>query len=622
MIASFRIMSIRRKLIVMAVLTTLVALFAMAVAVTAYDLKTFRETSINDLSTQAEILARVSAPAIEFNDPKTAEENLAQLKARPHVKSGAIYTRDGRLFAFYLQQGAGVQAIPATPERPGYGISGTQLTVFHPIVENQETIGTIYLLASYDLPGRFRTYVGIVAIVLAASLLLATVVAARLQTSITAPILAIAGAARKVMHERDFSLRAPKTTTDEIGVLVDAFNSMLAEVGQRAEALEASNQALHSEMAIRAEAQDALVAADKRKDEFLATLAHELRNPLAPISSGLQILRMKGDDPAASAQAQEIMERQLKQLVRLVDDLLDVSRITTGKLVIRKELIDLASVVDDAVETARPLIESQRHRLTVDLPAEPVMLQADATRLAQVVANLLNNAAKYTDPGGRIALRAGLEDGLAVIRVSDNGMGIAAELLPRVFDMFIQADKTLERLHSGLGVGLALAKHLVELHGGTIEAKSAGPMQGSEFIVRLPAATGSAIAGPAESPAVDVVARRIMLADDNVDFVDTMAEILNMLGHTTRIAYDGKEALAAFRDFAPAYAFFDIGLPHVNGYDLARAVRSLPGGADCVLIAVTGWGQDKDKQLAFEAGFNHHLVKPVSLEQIQGILNA
>jgi two-component system, sensor histidine kinase len=617
--------SVRKKLIVMTVVTALIALLFAAAAMILYDLKSFRESWVNNLTTQAEILARVSSPAIEFNDPKAAQENLSMLKVQPNILAGAIYTPDGRRFASYASiDSADADAdFPATPGPAGHAIAGTRVVIVHPIVNGRDIIGTVYLRARFELLQRLANYAGIVAAMILGSLALAVVVASRLQKTITGPILAVADASRKVIEDRDFTRRVPKTTADEIGVLVDAFNGMLAEVGGRTEALEASNKALQSEMGIRKEAEDALLAADKRKDEFLATLAHELRNPLAPISNGLQILRMKGSDPGVSGQTLDVMERQLRQMVRLIDDLLDVSRITTGKLTIRKERLELQAVVGSALETVRPLMESRGHALSIALPAAPVFLFGDATRLSQVLSNLLNNAAKYTDRGGLISLKAELENHQATICVKDNGIGISPELLPRVFDMFTQADNSLERMNSGLGVGLSLARRLIELHGGSIEARSGGPGAGSEFIVRLPVAEGAEIAAPCASPAGQTAgSHRILLADDNIDFVNSMAGILSSLGHTIHVAYDGAEALAASKHFSPSFAFLDIGLPKMNGYELAKSLRLSPAGSSCILIAVTGWGQAKDKQRAFEAGFDHHLVKPVSLEQIQEILRS
>jgi CheY-like chemotaxis protein/anti-sigma regulatory factor (Ser/Thr protein kinase) len=320
----------------------------------------------------------------------------------------------------------------------------------------------------------------------------------------------------------------------------------------------------------------------------------------------------------------QIMDRQLRQLVRLVDDLLDVSRITTGKLTLRKEDVELATVVQSALDAAQPLIEARDLRLTVRLPDAPVMLCADTTRIAQVLLNLLHNATKFTEAGGTITLAAEADAQTVTVRISDTGIGIPPGQLPQVFDMFAQLDHSLERTTSGLGVGLALSRRLVELHGGTLEAASAGAGAGSTFTVRLPRegiatrpAAVDAAAGAPSTPA----RHRVLLVDDNADFVESFGLLLERMGHQVRLAHDGEEALTAAREFAPDVAFLDIGLPRINGYDLAPRLRAQSSGP-VLLIAVTGWGQDSDKRRAREAGFDHHMTKPVDLEQVGRLLAA
>ena len=405
-------------------------------------------------------------------------------------------------------------------------------------------------------------------------------------------------------------------------MLVAAFNDMLAEIGERSHQLQEANLTLQHEMQVRHRAEEALLTADRRKDEFLATLAHELRNPLAPIRTGLDILRIRSGDAQATQRATDIMERQLRQMVRLVDDLLDVSRINTGKFAIKMGRVELKAVVNDALEVVRPYIDLHGHNLVTDLPDRPVFLNGDATRLAQILSNLLNNAAKYTNRGGRIVLTARAEDHVLMLSVADNGIGIAPDMLNEVFEMFVQVDSTLERTNAGLGVGLSLARKLVELHGGTIEAKSAGINRGSEFTVRLSIVVEPQL--PAKATAAAYVpgdSYRILLADDNVDFVNSIGALLTAMGHSVVITHNGRDALKAATRFCPDYAFLDIGLPLMSGYELARSIRQLPTGAMTLLVAVTGWGQEKDRQLAFEAGFDHHMVKPVRFEQIEEILS-
>ena len=357
----------------------------------------------------------------------------------------------------------------------------------------------------------------------------------------------------------------------------------------------------------------ALREADRRKNEFLATLAHELRNPLAPIRTGLQVLRLSAD-PAEQEQARAMMERQLGQMVRLIDDLLDISRLSRDKLELRKARVSLASVVDNAVETARPHIDARGQTLTVTLPPGPVVLDADLTRLAQVLWNLLNNSAKYTDPGGRIELSARVEGGEVVVAVRDTGIGIPAEALPRLFGLFSQVDHSLERAEGGLGIGLALVKGLVEMHGGSAEARSDGLGRGSEFLVRLPLAAGDVEETRPPAAAVPAAAsrRRILIVDDNRDGAATLTLMLTLLGHETRTGHDGLEALELAEAFRPQVMLLDIGLPKLNGYDTCRRIREQPWGRDIFIVAVTGWGQEDDRRRSLEAGFDHHLVKPVA----------
>jgi PAS domain S-box-containing protein len=377
----------------------------------------------------------------------------------------------------------------------------------------------------------------------------------------------------------------------------------------------------------RRRAELALREADRRKNEFLATLAHELRNPLAPIANAVELLRRANDNPAVREQARSLMERQVGVLIRLVDDLLDVSRIAQGKIQLRRERIALASAVQSAVETARPHIEASQHQLTVKLPPDPVVVDGDPTRLAEVIANLLTNAAKYTEPGGRIALTVERQGTEAVVSVRDTGIGIAAEHLPHLFKMFSQVSPVLERSQGGLGIGLSLVRGLVELHGGTVEARSEGLGRGSEFIVRLPLAQdegertkdeGNGAVGP--SSPVPRPARKVLVVDDNRDAADTLVMILRMMGHEIATAYDGEEAVQTAAEFRPDVIFLDIGLPRMNGYEVARHIRAQPWGREIALIALSGWGQEEDKRRALEAGIDQHLTKPVEATILANLL--
>ncbi|MDB5338908.1 MAG: putative histidine kinase, hybrid [Planctomycetaceae bacterium] len=362
--------------------------------------------------------------------------------------------------------------------------------------------------------------------------------------------------------------------------------------------------------------------ADRRKDEFLATLAHELRNPLAPIRNGLQVLKMSGANAEAGAEVRSIMERQLNQMVRLVDDLLDISRITRNKIDLKMQQLDVATIVHAAVETSRPLIEQGGHTFSMVLPATPVYVEGDLTRLAQVFSNLLNNSAKYTEPGGHISLLAEANDREVVVRVKDTGLGIPAESLPRIFEMFSQVERNMERSQGGLGIGLTLVQRLVEMHGGTVEAHSDGPGQGSEFTVRLPVLKLSqpTATTPRVRLAVETSKRRILVVDDNHDSAMSLAMMLKLMGNEIQTAHDGLAALEVAEQFRPDMILLDIGLPKLNGYDACRRIRQQPWSNGMVIVALTGWGQEEDRRRTREAGFNHHLVKPVEITALQTLL--
>jgi signal transduction histidine kinase/CheY-like chemotaxis protein len=375
----------------------------------------------------------------------------------------------------------------------------------------------------------------------------------------------------------------------------------------------------------RKKAEDALREADRRKDEFLATLAHELRNPLAPLRNALQIMRLAGGNGTAADQARTMMERQLQQMVRLIDDLLDVNRISRGKLQLRRERVELAAVLADAVETARPLIDAAGHELAVAVPPQPLYLEADPIRLAQVFANLLNNAAKYTDRGGHLRLTAERQGSDVAVTVADDGIGIPADALPHIFEMFAQVEGSLERSHGGLGIGLTLVRRMVELHGGTVEAVSDGPGRGSAFTVRLPLVfvpPAEEPIGPSADSLAEPVRCRILAADDNKDAAASLGTLLRMAGHEVRVVHDGLVAVEEAASFRPDVVLLDIGMPKLNGYEAAGRIRQQPWGQGMVLIALTGWGQDEDRIRSQASGFDHHLVKPVDPAALERLLTA
>jgi CheY-like chemotaxis protein/two-component sensor histidine kinase len=368
----------------------------------------------------------------------------------------------------------------------------------------------------------------------------------------------------------------------------------------------------------------ALRDADRRKDEFLATLAHELRNPLAPIRNSLQILKMPRLDPATVREARDMMERQVQSLVRLVDDLLDVARVMRDKIELRREPVEIATIVARAVETVHSLIEVQGHRLDVSVPQESLLVDADPVRLAQVLSNLLTNSAKYTEPNGQIWLSAVREGAEVVLRVRDNGIGIAPDLLPHVFELFVQADHAFTKSQGGLGIGLTLVKNLTQLHGGTVEARSAGLGKGSEFSVHLPLILSNRAESPAKHDEVRYETpssgHRLLIVDENKDAAVSLATLLRLQGHDVRVAHDGASALTLASSFLPHMIFLDIGMPDMDGYEVARTMRERPGLENVVLAALTGWGQEEDRRRTAAAGFDHHLVKPPEPAALERLL--
>ena len=364
-----------------------------------------------------------------------------------------------------------------------------------------------------------------------------------------------------------------------------------------------------------------LVASGRKKDEFLAMLAHEFRNPLAPIRNAVEVLRLMGPTEGLLVQMRELIGRQVDHLSRLVDDLLDVSRITQGKINLRLEPVDVNLVLTGAVEMARPLIDERGHRLMLQPLMQPVTVAGDLTRLVQVVGNLLNNAAKYTAPGGEIVVSAEKDGAWVAIRVVDNGMGIPADLLPHVFELFTQAPRAPDRAQGGLGIGLSLVRSIVGLHGGQVEARSSGPQQGSEFVVKLPISSETSEADDvAERSTAGQENRRVVIVDDNRDAADSMATLLRMRGHDVRVAYDGMSGISLALAHRAEAAFVDIGLPGIDGHEVARRLREDPETAGMVLVALTGYGRDEDRVVSKDAGFDHHLVKPVLPEALDKVL--
>jgi signal transduction histidine kinase len=399
------------------------------------------------------------------------------------------------------------------------------------------------------------------------------------------------------------------------------------EIHSLASTIRAALRDRHRQYAIRADIAErerqthALREADRHKDEFLAMLAHELRNPLAAVNNAVTVLKLSSGEESRNW-ASDVVERQVRQLVRLIDDLLDVSRITSGKIRLRKEYVDAGAILDQAVESARPLIEDRRHTLTVSIDRGQLPLHVDATRVEQIVVNLLTNAAKYTESGGHIRLTARPIGDQVVISVRDDGIGIPPDKLPEMFQLFKQGDRSLARSEGGLGIGLTIVQKLTEMHGGSVDARSDGPDKGSEFIVRLPMERkpGSNVARTRDVPRLRVRGARILVVEDNEDTARGMVRLLKLLGNEAMAVFDGRSAIDVAHTFRPDFVLLDIGLPGMNGYDVAATLRADKTLADAVIIAVSGYGQEEDRRRSFAAGFDHHLVKPVDLDSLAELI--
>jgi PAS domain S-box-containing protein len=723
--------SLSGKLMVVMLTTTAIALAAAGAALLFTDLRDNRAAWAADLGTEAAILSLAVQPALSFNDREYAQRNLNALQARASISAAALYDADGTLFAQYVRPGELSAPVRQPPIPAGVHIDGGHVQLVRGVLLGEEQLGTIYLRARYDVTGRVRAYLSVLGAVMVIGLIAALLASSWLHRVVSRPMESMADVARQIVEQRDYSFRAPRTTQDEIGVVVDAFNNMLDEVQAHSRALETSEKlyraigetinygvwvtdadgkliyasdsflrlvgmtlqqaadegwgkVLHPDDAgdtleawrecartgnlwyrehrylgvdgkyhallaqgvpIRDAAgriqrwaginldisrlkntERALLEADRRKDEFLATLAHELRNPLAPIRNAVRILDSDAADERQRKWGREVISRQVQRMSLLLDDLLDVSRITRGQLELKKDYVDLKSVVSDAVETARPLLDAKRHQLAVDLPAENVRLEADALRLSQVIGNLLTNAAKYTDPEGRIELGARLENAELVISIRDNGIGLSEEVMPGLFTMFSQVNSAIDRAEGGLGIGLALVKGLVALHGGRVEVRSAGLGRGSEFIVHLPHKVLAPAAAEVEEPgdgaanATAVRRGRVLVADDNRDAAESLGLVLRFMGYEVSIAYSGAEALEVGARERPRAAIIDIGMPGMSGHEVARRMRREAWGRHAILVALTGWGQDTDKQAARAAGFDDHLTKPVDPDDVEAAL--
>ncbi|HEY8879458.1 MAG TPA: ATP-binding protein [Roseateles sp.] len=594
--------------------TTLSALLLSAAALLGFEALTVRNGLVEDLSTQADLMARSVAAALAFDDPRTAQENIELLRQRPRIRAAQIVAGDGHRVAGF---GPPPDAAGLLATLPHHRFDGTHLRVAYPVMQDGTVLGWVVLEAEHDLWARLLRYAEIEAVVMAVSLTLGFVVFGRLQRSITRPLLHVGGIAAAATSRRDWSLRAGETGDNaDVSALVASFNRMLEE-------MQRSTQELQREMEERGRAEAALREADRIKDEFLATLGHELRNPLAPMVNAAALMRARAGDARVAGQALDILERQLRHLTKLIDDLLDVSRITTGKLRLANEPVDLTQLAHSVAAAVAPLAEQHGLAFKVALPEHPCFVDGDPVRLAQVLNNLLNNAMRYTPAGGQVALRLQCEDEHVQLQVQDSGIGVPDVLQQRIFELFAQGDQRLERGNTGLGIGLTLARQIVRLHGGELRLFSEGADRGACFTVELPHGDPGpepATALPVPAP-VSATRGRVLIADDNVDYAVTLAALLEAHGCATEVVHDGEAALAALRERPPRMAVLDIGMPGLNGYAVARQAKADPASAGVRLVAVTGWGQAADRRAAIEAGFDHHLVKPASSDAILALLD-
>ena len=604
-------MPIRHKLLAIVLSTTAAALLLAGAVLFAWDLVRLRGELLGNLSATARILADHSTAALAFRDTEVARENLRLLRSQGHVIAGCLYDQEGELFAAYRRRGAATIPCPGSPLEAASGIDGGAARVWTPVLLEGAPLGTLYLESDLG-PLRARqkvqlwTLAGVLAVALAGGVLLAL----RLQRIVTGPLGDLAATAEAVTRRGDYSLRARRRTEDEVGELVDAFNQMLAEI-------ETADASLR-------EAREESEAANRLKDEFLATVSHELRTPLNAILGWLALLQRGKTDPPTLERATEVIERNARAQAQLVDDLLDMSRIITGKLSLDLQPVDLPAMLRSVAETIGPAADAKGIRLEVEAPEAMPPLRADPARLQQMVWNLVSNAVKFTGSGGRIWLRCRRRAGTVEIEVEDQGIGIDREFLPHVFERFRQQDSSTTRAHGGLGLGLAIVRHLVELHGGEVEAESPGTGQGATFRISLPLRTAPA-AGDESGAVEEEIALdglRVLLVEDEADARELYRMILEASGARVRAVASAAVALQSFDGAPPDVLVSDIGLPGMDGYELIERIRQLPGarGGRVPAIALTAYAGAEHERRALEAGYQVHVAKPVEAEHLVAVV--
>jgi signal transduction histidine kinase/ActR/RegA family two-component response regulator len=607
--------SLRLQLARAALTATLVALLLSTAFTAWFEFAKFRNERQADLQSRADVLAHAIAPALVFNDKESVRRQLAALRNAPELEYAVVYRLDGSVFATFHATGRPLADIPM-PHTLGHEFSGSSMRLAQPVRHDDEDVGRLYVSARHELWSRIGSFAAMQALILVFSLALATWLFRRLQVSAVQPLADVTRVARQVTERGDWSSRAQPSQYEELTVLVTAFNRMLDEVSERTRALEAETQE-------RRRVEVELRAADEQKDVFLATLAHELRNPLAPMTVAVSILRRKQQPQPLQDKCVAILDRQLSHTVRLIDDLLDVSRIRVGKLTLQKEAVELLGIVRAAAELIEHIAAGKQQTVRTTLDGGEVCVIGDRTRLLQVFSNLLTNASRYTPGGGAIDIACRRDDTHVFVSVRDTGIGIDASMQRKIFEMFQQADQSLERGNAGLGIGLTLASQLAQMHGGEIAVASEGLGRGACFTVKLPIAAAGTQPVVERRPEGTAAGRpmALLIADDNVDAAIGLRDAFEALGHEVVVCHDGLSAVgqALARPFDAA--ILDIGMPGLNGYDAAQRIRAgaAPG---LVLVALTGWGQPSDKERARNAGFDHHFVKPASPDELLQAIQA
>jgi signal transduction histidine kinase/ActR/RegA family two-component response regulator len=614
---------IRRKLTWVYVLTSGIALLLASSAFLAFQVITFRHDMVRTVATQAGMVGYNSASALLFNDRESAARTLEALRPDPHIVAAAVYAPDGAMFASYVRRHRSLPTALATAP-PSSGVDHVflpdALLVYSEIKVDGEFIGSVRVLADLEeLNALILRYSGIVVLVFLLSLGAALPLLARFQQVISGPIMHLVRQAQIVKSEKNYAVRATRANADELGLLVDSFNEMLAEIQQRDAALE--------------RARDTAETANRAKDEFLAVVSHELRTPLTPILAWARMLRGGKLDAAGERRAVEIIERNARSQAQLIEDLLDVSRIITGKLRLDVHPVELPQLVEAAIDSVRPTAEVKGVRLGTVIDPHAGLVAGDPERLKQVVWNLLSNAIKFTPRGGRVQTILRRVNSHLEIAVSDTGQGIAAEFLPYVFDRFRQADASSTRAHGGLGLGLAIVRHLVELHGGRVRAESAGIGQGATFIVELPLSPLAPPTAERRHPAIDgttasgahapnIAGLRVLAVDDDDDTLETLRTLLQQHGAEVRTAASSESGLEVFERWRPDLIISDIGMPGEDGYHFIRRIRARPAGQGgrVPALALTAYARIDDRLQVLSAGFQMHVPKPIEPAELIAVV--